>query len=112
MADGKSEGGHSCPPGLNTEGGHSCPPGLNTERGHSCPQNLFMAGGQECPPSDLYIDKGQECPPSGSYECFFDPRTEVDKRLNRLPHWQQGEAWVFVTWRLADSLPKTKLDEW
>ena len=88
MADGKSEGGHSCPPGLDTE------------------------GGQECPLSDLYIDRGQECPLSGSYECFFDPRTEVDKRLNRLPHWQQGQVWVFVTWRLADSLPKTKLDEW
>jgi type I restriction enzyme R subunit len=31
---------------------------------------------------------------------------------NRLPHWQQGEAWVFVTWRLGDSLPKAKLDHW
>ncbi len=29
-----------------------------------------------------------------------------------MPHWQQGEAWVFVTWRLGDSLPKAKLDRW
>ncbi len=31
-----------------------------------------------------------------------------------MPHWQQGEAWLFVTWRLADSLPVAvvkKLDE-
>jgi type I restriction enzyme R subunit len=50
---------------------------------------------------------GQECPPP-----FFNPDGEIDKWKHRLPHWQQGEAWVFVTWRLGDSLPKTKLDQW
>lgn len=50
---------------------------------------------------------GQECPPS-----FFNPHGEIDKTTHRLPHWQQGEAWVFVTWRLGDSLPKAKLDQW
>ncbi len=50
---------------------------------------------------------GQECPPS-----FFNPYCEIDKTSHHLPHWQQGEAWVFVTWRLGDSLPKTKLDQW
>ena len=29
-----------------------------------------------------------------------------------LPHWQQGEKWVFVTWRLSDSLPKAMLEQW
>jgi len=43
---------------------------------------------------------------------FFNPDAEIDVTQNRLPHWQQGEAWVFVTWRLGDSLPKAKLDQW
>ncbi len=43
---------------------------------------------------------------------FFNPEEETDKHWRNLPHWQQGETWVFVTWRLADSLPKAKLDQW
>jgi len=43
---------------------------------------------------------------------FFDPDAEIEVTANRLPHWQQGETWVFVTWRLADSIPKAKLDQW
>lgn len=43
---------------------------------------------------------------------FLDPDAEIDKHEHRLPHWQQGEVWVFVTWRLGDSLPKAKLDQW
>jgi type I restriction enzyme R subunit len=68
-----------------------------TESGFSNP--LFGGkGGRECPPS---VD--------GS---FFNPHGEIDKTSHHLPHWQQGEAWVFVTWRLGDSLPKAKLDQW
>ena len=37
---------------------------------------------------------------------------DVDEHRRNLPHWQQGEVWVFVTWRLGDSLPKVKLDQW
>ncbi len=36
---------------------------------------------------------------------FLDPDKPIEKHRINLPHWQQGEAWVFVTWRLADSLP-------
>jgi len=43
---------------------------------------------------------------------FFDPESDIDLKQHRLPHWQQGEVWVFVTWRLVDSLPKSKLDKW
>ena len=43
---------------------------------------------------------------------FFDPHSEVDVSEHRLPHWQQGDAWIFATWRLADSLPAEKLREW
>ena len=42
---------------------------------------------------------------------FFNPRSEIDKTKNRLPHWQQDGACYFVTWRLADSIPKEKLDQ-
>ncbi|MFW6218400.1 MAG: hypothetical protein ACOC4K_05355, partial [Verrucomicrobiota bacterium] len=36
---------------------------------------------------------------------FFNPYQEVDRYGSALPHWQQGAAFIFVTWRLADSLP-------
>ncbi|MCB1230607.1 MAG: transposase [Verrucomicrobiae bacterium] len=41
---------------------------------------------------------------------FFNPWGEIDRRLNRLPHWEQPGAVYFVTWRLADSLPREVLD--
>lgn len=37
---------------------------------------------------------------------FLDPYKKIDRHRVNLPHWQQGEAWQFVTWRLADSLPE------
>ena len=43
---------------------------------------------------------------------FLDPQVPIERSRHKLPHWQQGEAWVFVTWRLADSLPRAMLDEW
>lgn len=65
------------------------------------------AGFPTCPDNG-----GHSCPPSVSTPSFFNPDTEIDKTTHHLPHWQQGEAWVFVTWRLGDSLPKAKLDQW
>ena len=73
-----------------TEGGHSCPP-------------LSKRTGQESPLSQWGL---------GNPHSFFNPDAEIDITRNRLPHWQQGEAWVFVTLRLGDSLPKAKLDQW
>jgi len=44
---------------------------------------------------------------------FYSPQSETTKQhSNSLPHWQQGEVWCFVTWRLADSLPSHKLRKW
>jgi REP element-mobilizing transposase RayT len=43
---------------------------------------------------------------------FFNPEADIDKRRNRLPHWQQGDVWCFVTWRLADALPSEILFKW
>jgi type I restriction enzyme R subunit len=44
--------------------------------------------------------------------AFYDPNQPVKKQEQKLPHWQQGEVWVFVTWRLADSLPQSKIRQW
>jgi type I restriction enzyme R subunit len=44
--------------------------------------------------------------------AFFDPHAEIERHRRRLPHWQQGDVFYFVTWRLADALPREKLDEW
>jgi putative transposase len=43
---------------------------------------------------------------------FFDPRKDIEKYTTVLPHWEQPGASYFVTFRLADSLPREKLDEW
>jgi len=43
---------------------------------------------------------------------FFNPYQEIDQSKNRLPHWQQVGAVYFVTWRLADSIPKDVLDNY
>lgn len=43
---------------------------------------------------------------------FFDPRSEIDIRTGgNLPHWEQGSVWYFVTFRLADALPRAVVDE-
>ncbi len=43
---------------------------------------------------------------------FYDPDSDIDEHRRNLPHWQQGGVWIFVTWRLGDSLPKVRLDQW
>ncbi len=42
---------------------------------------------------------------------FFNPYADIVHTENRLPHWQQAGAVYFVTFRLADALPKHLLDE-
>ena len=43
---------------------------------------------------------------------FFDPDARITHTENRLPHWQQPGAAYFVTFRLADAVPKALLDRW
>jgi len=43
---------------------------------------------------------------------FYSPERPIKKHLNHLPHWQQDSAWVFITWRLADSVPVGLLEKW
>jgi REP element-mobilizing transposase RayT len=43
---------------------------------------------------------------------FFNPYAEVLQTENHLRHWQQKGATYFVTFRLADSLPRETTDRW
>lgn len=43
---------------------------------------------------------------------FFESSRYIQKHGDQLPHWQQGEAMQFVTFRLGDALPREKLRLW
>jgi REP element-mobilizing transposase RayT len=51
----------------------------------------------------------RRCPPLPNY---FDPKSPVAYLKGDLPHWRQDGATYFVTFRLANSLPQEKLDQW
>jgi type I restriction enzyme R subunit len=51
--------------------------------------------------------------PDASHEFgFFRPEDAIGNVVGKLPHWRQEGVTYFVTFRLADSLPQTKLREW
>jgi REP element-mobilizing transposase RayT len=43
---------------------------------------------------------------------FFNPYADIRFTTNRLPHWQQEGAVYFVTFRLADAVPKHLRTQW
>jgi putative transposase len=43
---------------------------------------------------------------------FFNPYAEIRLTENRLPHWQQQGAVYFVTFRLADAVPRRLRTRW
>lgn len=43
---------------------------------------------------------------------FFDPAAKTEVSQGNLPHWEQLNAFYFITWRTADSLPTAALDRW
>ncbi len=43
---------------------------------------------------------------------FYNPTGETQKHGVKLPHWQQDEVHQFVTFRLGDSMPSSKLRLW
>lgn len=43
---------------------------------------------------------------------FFNPYADIRYTENRLPHWQQKGAVYFVTFRLADAVPRRLLAQW
>ncbi len=56
-------------------------------------------------------DRLEAYPPSEETCHFMRPFEDIDIHVRKLPHWNQANALVFVTWRLADSLPQAKLAE-
>ncbi len=42
---------------------------------------------------------------------FFNPHDEIKIHQGNLPHWQQEDVFYFVTFRLADSIPKEKVEQ-
>jgi REP element-mobilizing transposase RayT len=43
---------------------------------------------------------------------FLNPDAEISKHGLKLPHWQQDGSTYFLTYRLGDSIPHTKLAKW
>ena len=43
---------------------------------------------------------------------FFNPHLPMEVTERNLPHWTQEGTTYFVTFRLADSIPQAKLDQW
>lgn len=42
---------------------------------------------------------------------FLNPYNEIKIHQGNLPHWQQKDVFYFVTFRLADSIPKEKVEQ-
>jgi len=43
---------------------------------------------------------------------YFDPNDTIENLSRRLPHWRQPGKTYFVTFRLADSIPRNTLRQW
>lgn len=43
---------------------------------------------------------------------FLNPLADVEKSVNRLPHWEQPGRCYFVTFRMADSIPAELRSQW
>jgi len=58
------------------------------------------------------MNRQDACSPSeGLSDHFMRPYEDIDIHARNLPHWSQDNVLVFATWRLADSLPRAKLQE-
>jgi REP element-mobilizing transposase RayT len=43
---------------------------------------------------------------------FFDPSKALSIHYKHLPHWRQDGVTYFITSRLADSIPKERMEQW
>lgn len=43
---------------------------------------------------------------------FFDPSAKTEITHGDLPHWEQMNAFYFITWRTADSIPADAIEKW
>ncbi len=48
---------------------------------------------------------------SDNVDTFFNPQNEIEIHQGNLPHWQQNDVWYFITFRLADSIPKERVEQ-
>ena len=46
------------------------------------------------------------------HAAFMNPYEEIHRHGRDLPHWQQQGVFCFVTWRLADALSQSQLNQW
>ena len=46
------------------------------------------------------------------HDPFLRADSMVDRTSRHLPHWQLDGGFYFVTWRLADALPQSRLRAW
>jgi REP element-mobilizing transposase RayT len=71
--------------------------------------NKLQSGGSfQLPVSNK---REQDAPSTFTWE-YFNLFTEIEiKTGGNLPHWQQGTVWYFITYRLADALPKQVVAE-
>ena len=63
-------------------------------------------------PSSDDKDCGRDEQTACAADAFLNPFEEIAIHRHHLPHWQQAHVWQFVTWRLADALPRQTLEEW
>ena len=65
----------------------------------------------EVPHASRLRDEDARKPEARATFIGFDEFAEVDIARRNLPHWQQAGKTYFVTFRLADSIPATKLSQ-
>ena len=51
-------------------------------------------------------------PAEGTFANFFDPDASTTITQANLPHWRQDGVPYFVTFRLVDSLPQERIQQW
>ncbi len=61
---------------------------------------------------DTPDDQGAAQPQHHKPVQFVDFTRPIEIHGFPLPHWQQGEVFYFVTWRLIDSMPRSVLTKW
>ncbi len=66
-----------------------------------------------CYNPDMYFTDSIRLRASVEKPIFFSPLAETKSTsAGSLPHWEQSGKTVFVTFRLADSIPQSKLSQW
>jgi REP element-mobilizing transposase RayT len=70
-----------------------------------------VAGASSSKPHSVNA-REQDAPATLPLWQYFNPHSEIDIRTGgNLPHWEQGNVWYFITFRLADALPAAVVDE-